>query len=695
MNQQPVRVRSVFAGLLRLLVLLVLLMVLVIAWLPLAIPWLLQKQGIQLQWQQPRWSLNSLQLQQLSLTHTDFQLTANQIQLDWLWQKRPLQKLHIDQLDVQARLPDNNNQEETDNSLPLSLATWLPTSVKVGQLYADIEELALFSGHLYVQANPGGVLWQPVNLSIDLSVEQLAPQWLQSIPHELHPDSLRIRTLSSPDLPRPPHSLQTLVLDIHSLGQTNLQLSGIVNLQNKTGWYAMLDQARLHFDIPEYQQDGLHVKGIQGQLYFSASADEEQAQLQLTQPASVQLALLQPDEDTQLEQVTLTLSSLQLNSSQQSALELDLTTQYQLSTAKLKHPLLRSQVWGASGTVSGTANALNIHAAIHNTDGLQLDSRWGWQNGSLEGELQLQEIFLRAGNPLAKTFPDWPELVEFNNGQLNGQARINWPANQTDPDISGAFSGRGLSGILNRSELAGLEFNGDFRLDPNFKLRLQLPRLEIAELNPGVPIQQLRILDAHFSADLDHPLQGRLSWEDIRGELLGGSFSLAANQFKLDNSNSVQLRLSGLQLQEALVLYPTEGLYGQATIDGSLPLVLSLKGVFIDQGQLQARQPGTLRFHSEQVRAIGQTNPSMKLVTDALEDFHFSWLSSELAYEPSGKLLFKVRLEGKNPAIEQGRPIHLNLSLEEDLPALLASIQLSNHVSETIQERIRQRLQNR
>ena len=70
-------------------------------------------------------------------------------------------------------------------------------------------------------------------------------------------------------------------------------------------------------------------------------------------------------------------------------------------------------------------------------------------------------------------------------------------------------------------------------------------------------------------------------------------------------------------------------------------------------------------------------------------------LSSKLDYEPSGKLLFNVRLEGKNPAVEQGRPIHLNLNLEEDLPALLASIQLSNHVSETIQERIRQRLQNR
>jgi hypothetical protein len=54
-----------------------------------------------------------------------------------------------------------------------------------------------------------------------------------------------------------------------------------------------------------------------------------------------------------------------------------------------------------------------------------------------------------------------------------------------------------------------------------------------------------------------------------------------------------------------------------------------------------------------------------------------------------------LELQGRNPALQEGRPIHLNIRLEEDIPALLASLQLSGKVSEVIQERIRQRLLQR
>ena len=85
----------------------------------------------------------------------------------------------------------------------------------------------------------------------------------------------------------------------------------------------------------------------------------------------------------------------------------------------------------------------------------------------------------------------------------------------------------------------------------------------------------------------------------------------------------------------------------------------------------------------------------MKLVTDALEDFHYDVLSSSLDYDPSGTLRLGMRLQGQNPAIEQGRPIHFNINLEEDIPTLLASLQLTDKVSYIIQQRIQQRMRQR
>ncbi|WP_031303515.1 YdbH domain-containing protein, partial [Pseudomonas sp. EGD-AK9] len=156
------------------------------------------------------------------------------------------------------------------------------------------------------------------------------------------------------------------------------------------------------------------------------------------------------------------------------------------------------------------------------------------------------------------------------------------------------------------------------------------------------------------------------------------------------------LRLSGLDLQQLFRVYPAEGLEGSGLLDGLIPLRLGAGGPSVEQGLIEARAPGgRLRFHSPRIRAMGQANPGMKLVTDALEDFHYDLLGSSLDYDQSGTLRLGMRLQGRNPAIEQGRPIHFNINLEEDIPTLMASLQLTAKVSEIIQQRIQQRMRQR
>ncbi|WP_256431543.1 intermembrane phospholipid transport protein YdbH family protein [Stutzerimonas balearica] len=100
-----------------------------------------------------------------------------------------------------------------------------------------------------------------------------------------------------------------------------------------------------------------------------------------------------------------------------------------------------------------------------------------------------------------------------------------------------------------------------------------------------------------------------------------------------------------------------------------------------------------LRFRSARLEALAAANPAMKLVTEALHDFHYSLLTSDVRYDETGKLQLGLRIEGRNPALEGGRPINFTISLEEDIPALLTSLQLSDRVSETIHRRVQQRLQ--
>jgi hypothetical protein len=83
----------------------------------------------------------------------------------------------------------------------------------------------------------------------------------------------------------------------------------------------------------------------------------------------------------------------------------------------------------------------------------------------------------------------------------------------------------------------------------------------------------------------------------------------------------------------------------------------------------------------------------MKVVLEALDDFHYSVLSSKVSYDTNGKLVLALNLQGRNPALEAGRAINLNINLEEDIPALITSLQLSSQISDKIKQRVQQRLQ--
>ncbi|MEK1906368.1 MAG: YdbH domain-containing protein, partial [Pseudomonas sp.] len=197
-------------------------------------------------------------------------------------------------------------------------------------------------------------------------------------------------------------------------------------------------------------------------------------------------------------------------------------------------------------------------------------------------------------------------------------------------------------------------------------------------------------------ARLGQPLRGLLSWQTAQSGLFNGQAWLPAGQVDLGQPGQrLQLQFKDVQLEEIFRVYPAEGLAGHGSLRGELPLLLDAAGLRIEQGQMAAQAPGYLQFRSEKIRTLGRSNPGMQLVVDALDDFHFDLLDSAVSYAADGKLQLALRLQGRNPDVEKGRPINLNVNLEEDIPALLTSLQLTDRVSETIRQRVQQRLRQR
>ena len=218
--------------------------------------------------------------------------------------------------------------------------------------------------------------------------------------------------------------------------------------------------------------------------------------------------------------------------------------------------------------------------------------------------------------------------------------------------------------------------------------------LRFCEINHGIVAGPL-LLSASYQAGADALSTGTLDIRQLQLALMGGSVSLQPQQLKLaDHEQLLQLELKQLALSQLLQQHPSTDVSGSGSLSGRIPLLLSSKGASVQQGVIAAESPGgQLQYRPATAQSMAATNPGMKLVLEALDDFHYSVLSSNVSYDTSGKLLLALQLQGKNPALEQGRAINLNINLEEDIPALITSLQLSSQISDVIKKRVQQKLQ--
>ncbi len=77
----------------------------------------------------------------------------------------------------------------------------------------------------------------------------------------------------------------------------------------------------------------------------------------------------------------------------------------------------------------------------------------------------------------------------------------------------------------------------------------------------------------------------------------------------------------------------------------------------------------------------------MQLVLQALNNFHYNVLQVGAQYGDVGTLNLNVRLEGRNPDQKKSPPIHFNLTVQENIPALLKTLRLVQDIEESVRKK--------
>lgn len=507
-------------------------------------------------------------------------------------------------------------------------------------------------------------------------------------------------------------NVQSNVEDGASLASLPIEFSGFTQggLQTKFGGHVLVDALAEKIIIDRLALTAKANKLKPYSDYEFANINLDLHAIGYWQPDSFSFGLSAPSQlsiDASIKSLTLNAKSAHISAdrltiagkiSQDAVVwsELNLDSDASLSVDKLSHSQLKPNSWRWQGKTKGTLADFDVKGDLSVGSALSLNHHATLKKSELYVDWKLADIFLLAANPFADTLQMWPPLLSLARGKINASGNILFNLDskilsnsKTDiqlQDVAGIYDTLIFEGINTHANVVTLEKT----------LKLTTDDLKVNKINKGFVLGPFSA-SGIYHADWDKPLKGKLALKYFNGSVLDGSISTPKQDFDFSHvTQNFMVTLKQVNLTTLLQQHPASELSGSGQLSGTVPVEINAKGIRITKGLVAADAPGgRLKYQSARAAEIAKTQPSMKLLTAALSDFHYSVLASEVNYDENGKLLLSVRLEGQNPKLEKGRPINLNVNFEEDIPAMLASIQLSSKVTDVIKKRLQEYLQRK
>ena len=295
---------------------------------------------------------------------------------------------------------------------------------------------------------------------------------------------------------------------------------------------------------------------------------------------------------------------------------------------------------------------------------------------------------------LSQLIQPWPNPeMDLTHGKISASAEVSFgkAAQESSHSIDlkrlhGIIDFKLVGGFMTPTIMQGLSTRLEI-IGENGTLRISPTPLRINSIQSAVELNDTSLLfstEAFLSTSIP-----TLTIRNLRTHLLGGTVTLASTVIDpLAETHNGTLQVRGLDLNEVLRLEQQESVKGTGKLDGTLPLYISGKQITVKQGSIQGRAPGgTIQFEvdKETASAWAESQPNLDLIVKSLENYHYSKLAVGVDYAKNGILKLDTKLEGKNPDFRNGVPIHFNLNIEENIPALLKSLSLVKDLENKIE----------
>ena len=317
--------------------------------------------------------------------------------------------------------------------------------------------------------------------------------------------------------------------------------------------------------------------------------------------------------------------------------------------------------------------------------------------------------FSPSGTTLSGFITPWEYPFDVTAGRLGLSAVVTWGAGLS----SGIDNGQKPGGItVKRGEIVitAKDLDGYYEdivvEDVNTTIHLNATSLDeltmvgpahvrIGRVDSGIELENialtLRLKRLGFGHGAEPPV---MDIQDVSGYTLGGRVSSPRIYVHPAQPPSrFTVKIDGLSLDRLLQLEQQQGLEATGVLDGSVPITLNGETITIRDGRIAVRPPGgVIRFAplEETRQMLVGAKPEMELVLRVLENFRYDVLRAVVNYREDGTLVLETRLEGKNPDMKESPPVHFNLNVEENIPALLQSVQVVKHIEQRLEKAFEQ-----
>ncbi|WP_404363286.1 YdbH domain-containing protein [Marinobacter sp.] len=566
-------------------------------------------------------------------------------------------------------------------------------------------------GDMEVSVHAREGTWLTEAATADLELSQPAG-WAHILPPDVRPETLEISIRPAEPLKvadelvgsgkeKGEQHFLPLMLDLKSRGRGSAEIRSHVAVSTSPPWVAHLGDTRIRAKLPGKETGDWVFSDLSVDLSVAGRADHESLYLDFSDGSVLNIAQVTPtgpDNATGVERLLADLSQLNLTAAFGNAsesLQARLRGPLEISAERIDHPLLHAQPWGFDGDLEMDASRLKLVGVLASDAGARIsasiDHTFG---GALVADVSLEASGEKGSEALSGTLTSWPPELTVSEGTLAIPVNLKMSTGE-GLAVDGRLKLENISGIYDRMALNGLEGEVEFHVREE-GLTIDAPLIRLEEVNPGIPIGPATA-GVKYTAAAGAWAEGRLELLGANAEFLGGEVWVAPNSWDLDNSPwTIPLVVDNLELSRLMTLYPAENLSGTGKLSGQVPVLIAPgTGVRIEGGELVAHDPGgVLKLPADRLRGISQDNQALELVARAVENFHYSVLDSRVQYDQDGTLHLDLHIEGRNPEVQGGRPIVLNIDLEEDIPALLTSLQLSGRVNEAITRKVRKLLED-